>query len=64
MSKAAHHERGAMKLGGQEQFYLEGQIAYAGPKDDDGMHVSYTARRSIRQKCSISSRMCERHDFV
>ncbi|MDR5855275.1 xanthine dehydrogenase molybdopterin binding subunit [Caballeronia sp. LZ062] len=39
MSKAAHHERGAMKLGGQEQFYLEGQIAYAVPKDDDGMHV-------------------------
>ncbi|BAN23984.1 xanthine dehydrogenase molybdopterin binding subunit [Caballeronia insecticola] len=39
MQKAAHHERGAMKLGGQEQFYLEGQIAYAVPKDDDGMHV-------------------------
>jgi xanthine dehydrogenase large subunit len=39
MSKAPHHERGAMKLGGQEQFYLEGQIAYAVPKDDDGMHV-------------------------
>ncbi len=39
MAKAAHHERGAMKLGGQEQFYLEGQIAYAVPKDDDGMHV-------------------------
>ncbi len=28
-----------MTLGGQEQFYLEGQIAYAVPKDDDGMHV-------------------------
>jgi xanthine dehydrogenase large subunit len=28
-----------MYLGGQEQFYLEGQIAYAVPKDDDGMHV-------------------------
>ncbi|MDR5772399.1 MULTISPECIES: xanthine dehydrogenase molybdopterin binding subunit [unclassified Caballeronia] len=39
LQKAAHHERGAMKLGGQEQFYLEGQIAYAVPKDDDGMHV-------------------------
>ncbi|WP_250502583.1 xanthine dehydrogenase molybdopterin binding subunit [Caballeronia sp. AZ7_KS35] len=39
MSKAAHHERGTMKLGGQEQFYLEGQIAYAVPKEDDGMHV-------------------------
>ncbi|SAL66704.1 xanthine dehydrogenase [Caballeronia arvi] len=39
MAKAAHHERGAMKLGGQEQFYLEGQIAYVVPKEDDGMHV-------------------------
>ena len=32
-------QRGEMLLGGQEQFYLEGQIAYAVPKDDDGMHV-------------------------
>ncbi|SAL52654.1 xanthine dehydrogenase molybdopterin binding subunit [Caballeronia humi] len=39
MAHAAHHERGEMLLGGQEQFYLEGQIAYAVPKDDDGMHV-------------------------
>ena len=39
MARAAHHERGEMLLGGQEQFYLEGQIAYAVPKDDDGMHV-------------------------
>ncbi|MBU9421071.1 xanthine dehydrogenase molybdopterin binding subunit [Burkholderia gladioli] len=36
---AAFHDAGEMTLGGQEQFYLEGQIAYAVPKDDDGMHV-------------------------
>jgi xanthine dehydrogenase large subunit len=36
---AAHRETGEMLLGGQEQFYLEGQISYAVPKDDDGMHV-------------------------
>jgi len=36
---AAHRENGEMLLGGQEQFYLEGQISYAVPKDDDGMHV-------------------------
>ena len=34
----AHRESGEMLLG-VEQFYLEGQIAYAVPKDDDGMHV-------------------------
>jgi xanthine dehydrogenase large subunit len=39
IARAAHRHRGEMLLGGQEQFYLEGQIAYAVPKDDDGMHV-------------------------
>ncbi|WP_118181052.1 xanthine dehydrogenase molybdopterin binding subunit [Paraburkholderia phosphatilytica] len=39
IARAVHHEAGEMTLGGQEQFYLEGQIAYAVPKDDDGMHV-------------------------
>ncbi|WP_310630096.1 MULTISPECIES: xanthine dehydrogenase molybdopterin binding subunit [unclassified Paraburkholderia] len=38
-ARAAHRHEGEMLLGGQEQFYLEGQIAYAVPKDDDGMHV-------------------------
>lgn len=38
-ARAAHRYQGEMLLGGQEQFYLEGQIAYAVPKDDDGMHV-------------------------
>ncbi|MCQ4437599.1 molybdopterin-dependent oxidoreductase, partial [Clostridioides difficile] len=39
LAVAPHRESGEMLLGGQEQFYLEGQIAYAVPKDDDGMHV-------------------------
>ncbi|HEY1609943.1 MAG TPA: molybdopterin cofactor-binding domain-containing protein, partial [Paraburkholderia sp.] len=39
IAHAAHRAAGEMTLGGQEQFYLEGQIAYAVPKDDDGMHV-------------------------
>ncbi|MEM5344923.1 xanthine dehydrogenase molybdopterin binding subunit [Paraburkholderia azotifigens] len=39
LQHAAHREAGEMLLGGQEQFYLEGQISYAVPKDDDGMHV-------------------------
>lgn len=38
-ARAPHRHEGEMLLGGQEQFYLEGQIAYAVPKDDDGMHV-------------------------
>ncbi|SEK04289.1 xanthine dehydrogenase molybdopterin binding subunit [Paraburkholderia diazotrophica] len=39
LARATHREAGEMLLGGQEQFYLEGQISYAVPKDDDGMHV-------------------------
>ena len=39
MARAPHRDAGEISLGGQEQFYLEGQIAYAVPKDDDGMHV-------------------------
>ena len=39
IARAAHRDAGEMTLGGQEQFYLEGQISYAVPKDDDGIHV-------------------------
>ena len=31
--------RGTLDVGGQEQFYLEGQISYAIPKENDGMLV-------------------------
>ena len=31
--------RARSSVGGQEQFYLEGQICYAIPTEDDGMHV-------------------------
>ncbi|NGZ85827.1 xanthine dehydrogenase molybdopterin binding subunit [Duganella aceris] len=31
--------KGQLFVGGQEQFYLEGQIAYATPKEDNGMLV-------------------------
>jgi xanthine dehydrogenase large subunit len=33
---------GSIRMGAQEQFYLEGHIAYAVPRDDGGMHV-YTS---------------------
>src|SRR5690606_1912019 len=36
---APHRRRGGFCAGGQEQFYLEGQIAYAVPKEDGCMHV-------------------------
>jgi len=36
---AEHRLKGEFSIGGQEQFYLEGQISYAMPKEDNGMHV-------------------------
>ncbi|MBJ7312076.1 xanthine dehydrogenase molybdopterin binding subunit [Rugamonas sp. CCM 8940] len=38
-AQAPHVLKGQLFVGGQEQFYLEGQIAYAMPKEDAGMHV-------------------------
>ncbi|HTN65735.1 MAG TPA: xanthine dehydrogenase molybdopterin binding subunit [Burkholderiaceae bacterium] len=37
--KAPHYVEGRLAVGGQEQFYLEGQVSYAIPKEDRGMLV-------------------------
>ena len=39
MRRAPRRIRNEWYVGGQEQFYLEGQIAYAAPKEDGCMHV-------------------------
>ncbi|HVK93643.1 MAG TPA: xanthine dehydrogenase molybdopterin binding subunit, partial [Noviherbaspirillum sp.] len=39
LAQAPHRVQGSLQVGGQEQFYLEGQIAYAVPKEDKGMQV-------------------------
>ena len=36
---APHRLSSTLEVGGQEQFYLEGQISYAIPREDDGMLV-------------------------
>ncbi len=40
IAAAPHRIEGALKVGGQEHFYLEGQAALALPADDGGMHVA------------------------
>ena len=38
--KASRHRlNGELRIGGQEQFYLEGQVAIAVPRDDDAMSI-------------------------
>jgi len=36
---AEHRMQGEISVGGQEQFYLEGQISYAAPKEDGCIHL-------------------------
>ena len=61
-----HRLQGTLAIGGQDHFYLEGQIAVALPREDGTMLV-LSARRSTRARCSTSSRMpriCGRKDVV
>lgn len=39
IAKAPHRLKSTFDVGGQEQFYLEGQISYAIPKEGGAMHV-------------------------
>ena len=39
LAAAPHRVKGSFKIGGQEQFYLEGQVAYAVPGEDGDMLV-------------------------
>ncbi|MGH8683267.1 MAG: xanthine dehydrogenase molybdopterin binding subunit [Burkholderiales bacterium] len=39
LAGAPHRRQGSFRIGGQEQFYLEGQVAYAVPKEDGDMLV-------------------------
>ena len=39
LASAPHRWQGSFSLGGQEQFYLEGQISYAQPQEDGGLLV-------------------------
>ena len=39
IASAPRRLTGSLDVGGQEQFYLEGQISYALPKEGGGMHV-------------------------
>ena len=39
LAGAQHRLQGRFRIGGQEQFYLEGQIGYAVPQEDGGMLI-------------------------
>jgi len=39
LAKAKHRLKGSFRIGGQDHFYLEGQIAFATPQEDGDVHV-------------------------
>lgn len=39
LTAASHQLKGEISVGGQEQFYLEGQISYAVPREDGCIHL-------------------------
>jgi xanthine dehydrogenase large subunit len=51
---AGHRLKGKFSIGGQEQFYLEGQISYAMPKEDNGMHVLCSTQHPTEMQNLIS----------
>jgi len=39
LKNGSHYLKGSVRVGGQEHFYLEGQVASAEPDEDGGVHV-------------------------
>ena len=54
IAAAPHRLKGTLKVGGQEQFYLEGQISYALPLEAGGLHVHCSTQHPSEMQHLIS----------
>lgn len=54
LAQAAHQLKGQFHLGGQEQFYLEGQISYAIPKEGQGMLVHCSTQHPSEMQHAVA----------
>ena len=54
IASAPHRERGTLSVGGQEQFYLEGQISYALPLEDGGMRVHCSTQHPSEMQHAVA----------
>jgi xanthine dehydrogenase large subunit len=52
--RSPHILHGKLHVGGQEQFYLEGQISYAIPKEGNGMHVYCSTQHPTEMQHVVS----------
>ena len=54
MREAKHLLNGQLHIGGQEQFYLEGQISYAIPKENKGMLVHCSTQHPSEMQHAVA----------
>ena len=54
IAAAPHRLQGSLSIGGQEQFYLEGQIAYAIPLEDGGMLVHCSTQHPTEMQSVVA----------
>jgi len=54
IAAAPHRLSGSLSVGGQEQFYLEGQISYAVPLEDDGMRVHCSTQHPSEMQHAVA----------
>jgi len=54
IERAPHRLQGALSVGGQEQFYLEGQISYAVPLEGDGMKVYCSTQHPTEMQHAVA----------
>ncbi|WP_399680924.1 xanthine dehydrogenase molybdopterin binding subunit [Xenophilus sp.] len=61
---APHRLKGQLDVGGQEQFYLEGQISYAIPKEDGAVHVHCSTQHPSEMQHLIAHALHRRSNEV
>ncbi|PAS94331.1 MAG: xanthine dehydrogenase molybdopterin binding subunit [Candidatus Dactylopiibacterium carminicum] len=54
LALAPHRLSGQARLGGQEHFYLEGQIALATPRDDASLHVHCSTQHPTEMQHAVA----------
>lgn len=54
LQRAVHRAQGRFSLGGQEQFYLEGQISYAIPQEDGGLLVHCSTQHPSEMQHTVA----------
>jgi len=63
--RSKHKLKGQLHVGGQEQFYLEGQISYAVPKEGLGMHIYCSTQHPTEMQHVVAHALHRHsHDIV